>query len=160
MLARSQALLAPEREAEELYRAAIDHLDRSRARIHLARARLVYGEWLRRMRRRREAREQLSRAREMLEAMGARAFAERARAELAATGGRRAAPASERERLLTPHEARIARLAADGLSNAEIADRQFVSPRTVEYHLHKIFRKLGIASRTQLAQKLVELDRG
>jgi DNA-binding CsgD family transcriptional regulator len=154
MLARSQALVANGAEAERLYRQAIEHLRRSRAAPQLARAHLVYGEWLRRERRRREAREQLRTARDMFIFMGAQAFAERARVELAATGeeARGAIEAGAVE--LTPQEAQIARLAAEGASNPEIGARLYISPRTVEYHLHKVFRKLGVGSRTQLARAL------
>ena len=123
----------------------------------LARSHLLYGEWLRRERRRREAREQLRTARDMFVFMGASAFAERARAELAVTGehlGVRAADSSDSS--LTVQEDQIARLAGQGASNAEIAGQLFLSPRTVEYHLHKVFRKLGVSSRTQLARAVLE----
>jgi DNA-binding CsgD family transcriptional regulator len=161
LLARSRALLEEGTRAEKLYRKAIEHLRRSRAAPQLARAHLVYGEWLRRERRRREAREQLRTARDMFIFMGAQAFAERARVELTATGehtrrrvGEAAADA------LTGQEARIAHLVSDGASNAEIAAQLYISPRTVEYHLHKVFRKLGVSSRTQLARALLESDGG
>ena len=157
VLARSRALLEEGPQAERLYQDAIEHLRRSRAAPQLARAHLVYGEWLRRERRRREAREQLRTARDMFVFMGAQAFGERARAELTATGeqaGRRPVEASPD--LLTPQEERIARLVGGGASNAEIAAQMFLSPRTVEYHLHKVFRKLGVSSRTQLARALLE----
>jgi DNA-binding CsgD family transcriptional regulator len=154
-LARSRALLADGDEAEDLYLLAIDHLRRTRTRPQLARARLVYGEWLRRERRRRDAREQLSAAHRMFSSMGAAAFAERARLELVATGEHtRSRP--EALELLTPQELRIARRAADGASNRQIGTELFLSPRTVEYHLHKAFRKLGVSSRTQLARQLVD----
>jgi DNA-binding CsgD family transcriptional regulator len=156
-LARARALVEEGDTAEDLYREAVEHLRRCRAAPQLARAHLVYGEWLRRERRRREAREQLRTARDMFIFMGAQAFAERARMELAATGehaARRAAEASAD--LLTPQEARIAKVVADGASNAEVAAQLFISPRTVEYHLHKVFRKLGVSSRTQLARVLRE----
>ena len=133
------------------------HLDRSRVRAELARAHLLYGEWLRRQRRRADAREQLRTAHDMLEAMGMDAFAERARRELLATGEtarkRTAAAAANQE--LTAHEAQIARLARDGLSNPEIGARLFLSPRTVQYHLGNVFAKLGIASRSQLSHVLL-----
>jgi DNA-binding CsgD family transcriptional regulator len=157
MLARSRALLAEGAAAEELYLAAIEHLSRCRARVHLARARLLYGEWLRRSRRPREARDQLRTAYDMCSSMRAAGFAERARTDLLATGEHRVSRTAQSVELLTPHELRIARLASEGASNGEIAAALFVSRRTVEYHLHKIYRKLDIGSRTQLARKLVEL---
>jgi DNA-binding CsgD family transcriptional regulator len=123
----------------------------TRVRTELARAHLLYGEWLRRERRRVDAREQLRTAHEMLQAMGAGAFAERARRELRATGEtarRRTAAAGDEE--LTAQEAQIVRLARDGLSNLEIGARLFISSRTVQYHLRKAFVKLRITSRSQL----------
>lgn len=157
ILARSRALLEDGSKAETLYEESIDRLRRSRAAPQLARAHLLYGEWLRRERRRREAREQLTTARDMFVFMGAQAFAERARTELAATGeraSRRLADGPVEE--LTNQEARIAELVREGASNAEIATKLYISPRTVEYHLHKVFRKLGVSSRTQLALVVVE----
>ena len=155
MQARSRALLSDGEAAEGMYREAIDRLGRTKLRLELARAHLLYGEWLRRQRRRTDAREQLRIARDMLEAMGADGFAERARRELRATGEtarKRTAAATNED--LTAQEAQIARLARDGLSNPEIATRLFISARTVQYHLGKIFAKLGITSRSQLSRIL------
>jgi DNA-binding CsgD family transcriptional regulator len=154
--ARSRALLSEGDEAERLYREAIGHLSSAPARTELARAHLLYGEWLRRQRRRREAREHLRTARDMLEAMGMDAFAERAGRELRATGetARKRAAATARDEELTAQEAHIARLAREGLSNPEIGSRLFISARTVQYHLGNIFAKLGIASRSQLSHVL------
>ncbi|HWD82067.1 MAG TPA: helix-turn-helix transcriptional regulator, partial [Kribbella sp.] len=148
--ARARALVSDDSGAEPLYREAVTRLRRTKVRTELARAILLYGEWLRRRGRRPEAREQLRTAHEMFSMMGATAFAERARRELAATGEKtrkRSAPATDR---LTARESQIARLARDGLTNPEIAARLFLSPRTVEYHLGNAFAKLGIASRHQL----------
>ena len=154
--ARSRALVTEGNGAEGLYQDSIMHLDRSRVRAELARAHLLYGEWLRRQRRRADAREQLRTAHDMLEAMGMDAFAERSRRELQATGEtarkRTAAAAANQE--LTAHEAQIARLARDGLSNPEIGARLFLSPRTVQHHLGNVFAKLGITSRSQLTHAL------
>ena len=153
--ARSRALLSEGDEAERLYREAIGHLSSAPARTELARAHLLYGEWLRRQRRRREAREHLHTARDMLEAMGMDAFAERAGRELRATGETvRKRTAAARDEELTAQEAHIARLAREGLSNPEIGTRLFISARTVQYHLGNIFAKLGIASRSQLSHVL------
>ena len=153
--ARSRALLSEGDEAERLYREAIAHLSSAPARTELARAHLLYGEWLRRQRRRREAREHLHTARDMLEAMGMDAFAERAGRELRATGETaRKRTAAARDEELTAQEAHIARLAREGLSNPEIGTRLFISARTVQYHLGNIFAKLGIASRSQLSHIL------
>ena len=153
--ARSRALLSEGDEAERLYREAIGHLSSAPARTELARAHLLYGEWLRRQRRRREAREQLRTARDMLEAMGMDAFAERAGRELRAAGETvRKRTAAARDEELTAQEAQIARLAREGLSNPEIGSRLFISARTVQYHLGNIFAKLGIASRSQLSHVL------
>jgi DNA-binding CsgD family transcriptional regulator len=165
LLARSRALLAEGADADRLFADAIEHLRRSRIAPELARAHLLYGEWLRRERRRREAREELRTARDMFVFIGAQAFAARARRELAATGEhalRRADGGAGTdvvvEELLTPQELRIAYLARDGVSNADIAAELFISARTVEYHLHKVFRKLEVASRTQLARVLPEVE--
>ncbi|HET6549910.1 MAG TPA: LuxR C-terminal-related transcriptional regulator, partial [Solirubrobacter sp.] len=153
--ARSRALAGDGGDA--LYGEAIERLARTRIVIHLARAHLVYGEWLRREHRRVDAREQLRAAHEMFGRMGAEAFAERARRELLATGetARRRAP-DTRERL-TAQEAQIARLARDGHTNPEIGAQLFISPRTVEYHLRHVFGKLDISSRKELRRVLPEL---
>lgn len=156
LLARSQALVTDGPGAEGLYQEAITRLKRCRATSQLARARLVYGEWLRRHRRPRDAADELRTAHEFFSSMGAAAFAARAQTELFATGARPRLPSGEPTHQLTAQEDRIARLAADGASNREIAARLFISPRTVEYHLHKVFRKLGIGSRIELARNLVD----
>jgi DNA-binding CsgD family transcriptional regulator len=148
--ARSRALLADRDDAEASYREAIEQLDRAGIRIELARAQLVFGEWLRREGRVREARERLRAAEEMFAEIGMEAFAERARGELVAAGAKlRKRPLEMREDL-TPQEEQIGRLARDGLTNAQIGAQLFLSPRTVEWHLHKVFRKLGIDSRSGL----------
>jgi DNA-binding CsgD family transcriptional regulator len=149
--ARSRALVSEDAVAETLYREAIDQLGRTRVRMELARAHLLYGEWLRRRKRRRDAREALRTAHEMLVTMGAEGFAERAARELRAIGDTPRARSVESREQLTPQEAQIARLARDGLSNAQIGARLFISPRTVEYHLHKVFAKHDIRSRNELA---------
>ena len=150
--ARSRALLSDDAAAaERLYREAIERLGRTRIRPELARAHLLYGEWLRRQKRRQDAREQLRTAHQMLAAMGMDAFAQRAARELGAsaeTARKRSVESMDR---LTAREAQIARLAQDGLSNPEIGARLFISPRTVEYHLHKVYGKLDITSRNELA---------
>ena len=156
--ARTRALLSDGEAAESCYRESIERLSRTRVRAQLARGHLLYGEWLRRERRRAEAREHLRTAYEMLDAMGIGAFAERARRELQATGEtahKRAAQATVRATLeLTAQEAQVARLAREGLSNPQIGARLFISTRTVQYHLGKVFTKLGITSRSQLDQAL------
>jgi DNA-binding CsgD family transcriptional regulator len=146
----SRALLTDGEAAEGLYREAIGRLGHTRLRVPLARARLVYGEWLRRQNRRLDAREQLRSAHELLTAFGMIAFAERAARELSATGERVRKRATDAPARLTAREAQICRLAGDGLSNLEIGAQLFMSPRTVEYHLHKVFTKLAITSRNQL----------
>jgi DNA-binding CsgD family transcriptional regulator len=153
--ARSRALVSEGETAETLYREAIDRLGRTRVRLELGRAHLLYGEWLRRENRRIDARGQLRTAHQMFAAMGAGGFAERARRELQATGAtarKRTLPARHEE--LTAQEAQIARLARDGLSNPEIGTRLFISAHTVQYHLRKVFTKLGITSRSQLDRVL------
>ena len=149
---RSRALLSDGEAADRLYREAIDRLGQTGMGPDLARTHLLYGEWLRRQRRRSDARAQLRTARQMLDAIGMEAFAERARRELLAAGGtaRRRSVTARVE--LTAQEAQVARLAADGLSNSEIAARLFLSPRTVQYHLGKVFTKLDITSRNQLSR--------
>jgi DNA-binding CsgD family transcriptional regulator len=153
--ARSHALLSEGDAADQLYRQAIAQLDQARLRVDLARAHLLYGEWLRRERRRTDAREHLRTAHNIFEAIGMGAFAERSRRELQAAGGttrKRAVPAKREE--LTAQEIQIARMARAGLSNPEIATRLFISARTVQYHLRKIFSKLDITSRSQLERVL------
>jgi DNA-binding CsgD family transcriptional regulator len=157
--ARSRALVSEGEAAERLYREAIERLGRSRIAVHHARARLLYGEWLRREGRRQEAREQLRGAHEMLARIGAEAFAERARRELAATGQTVRTHAVETRDELTAQEAQIARLAADGHTNPQIGAELFLSPRTVEWHLHNVFTKLGISSRRELRDTLRERQR-
>jgi DNA-binding CsgD family transcriptional regulator len=148
--ARSRAMLSDGEAAEGLYREAIDRLGRTQMRVELARAHLLYGEWLRRENRRIDARKQLRTAHQMLTSMGANGFAERAARELRATGERVRKRTVDTPAQLTARETQIARLASDGLSNSQIAVQLFMSPRTVEYHLHKIFNKLAIKSRNQL----------
>ncbi|HEX4258826.1 MAG TPA: LuxR C-terminal-related transcriptional regulator, partial [Streptosporangiaceae bacterium] len=152
--ARSRALLTGGSAADALYQEAIDRLGRSRIAVHLARTQLVYGEWLRREQRRVGAREQLRAAHDRFDRFGATAFAERARRELQATGETVRKRAVDTRDVLTVQEAQVARLAAEGHTNPEIGARLFISPRTAEYHLHKVFSKLGISSRRQLRQTL------
>jgi DNA-binding CsgD family transcriptional regulator len=155
--ARSRALLSKGETAESLYREAIDRLGRTKLRPELARAHLLYGEWLRREKRRSDAREQLRTAHHMLTAMGMEAFAERARHELLATGETVRKRTVETTSALSAQEAHIARLAVDGHTNAEIGAQLFLSPRTVEWHLRNVFTKLGISSRRQLREALPDL---
>jgi DNA-binding CsgD family transcriptional regulator len=152
--ARSRALLADGAEAESAYRVAIARLARTRLRVMLARTHLVYGEWLRREGRRVDARAELRAAHGMFEEMGNAPYAERARRELVATGEKVRRRTAESRDTLTPQEEQIARLAADGLSNPEIGARLFISARTVEWHLRKVFTKLGITSRRRLRAAL------
>jgi DNA-binding CsgD family transcriptional regulator len=158
--ARSRALLSAGEKAENLYREAIARLGRTRLRPELARAHLVYGEWLRRENRRTDAREQLRTAHDMLAGLGAEAFAERARHELLATGETVRQRTAEPVSTLTAQEAHIARLAADGHTNPEIAAQLFLSVRTVEWHLRKIFSKLGIGSRRELREAMPTVPGG
>jgi DNA-binding CsgD family transcriptional regulator len=144
--------LSSGRAAEPLYVEAIERLGRTRIAVHLARAHLVYGEWLRRENRRIDAREHLRTAHDMFSRTGAEAFAERARRELLATGETARRRAVDTRDALTPQEGQIARLARDGLSNPEIGAQLFISPRTVQYHLAKVFAKLAITSRGQLGR--------
>jgi DNA-binding CsgD family transcriptional regulator len=154
--ARSRALLSDDDAAESPYREAIKRLERTRVHLDLARAHLLYGEWLRRRGRRRDAREQLRTALEMFTSMGTDAFTGRAERELLATGERVRRRTVETLEELTAQEAQIAQLARDGLSNAEIGARLFISQHTVAYHLRKVFTKLGITSRTHLSRALVD----
>ena len=152
--ARCRALLTPGASAEPLYREAIDRLRPTRLRLDLARAHLVYGEWLRRQRRRVDARAELRVAFDLFAEFGMEAFAERARVELEATGEHARKRTVDTLDQLTPQEAQIARLASQGHSNRDIAAQLFISPSTVEYHLAKVFRKLDITSRVQLASRV------
>jgi DNA-binding CsgD family transcriptional regulator len=157
--ARSGALLTGDAGAESLYREAIERLGRTRLRPELARAHLLYGEWLRRQRRRLDAREQLRTAHELFTDFGIEAFAERARLELEATGERARKRIVETQDELTPQEAQVARLAAEGRTNREIAAQLFITTNTVDYHLRKAFRKLDVKWRTQLVHRLRETRR-
>ena len=150
VLARSRALLSTDALADSLYQESIERLGRTRIVVHLARAHLIYGEWLRREHRRIEARDQLRVAHEMFDGMGAGAFAERAHRELRATGAtalRRSVPP---QHALTAREAQVAALAGQGHTNAEIGSQLFIGARTVEYHLKNVFTKLSISSRREL----------
>jgi DNA-binding NarL/FixJ family response regulator len=158
--ARARAVVSNGELAEDSYLEAIDHLAQTRLRIELARAHLLYGEWLRRENRRVDARQQLYAAHEMFSAIGVEAFTERARRELITTGETVRKRTFETLDELTPQEAAIARLATDGRTNAEIAAHLFLSPRTVEWHLGKVFRKLGVASRRDLALGSDQRSRG
>jgi ATP/maltotriose-dependent transcriptional regulator MalT len=159
MEAQLRALLSQGDAAERHYRESIDRLGRTRVRVQLARAHLLYGEWLRREGRRLDARAQLHTAHDLLQTMGIEAFAERARRELLATGEKVRKRSDKTRDQLTPQERQIARLAREGLSNPEIGARLYISPRTVEWHLHKVFGKLGVTSRKGLESALPKLDR-
>src|SRR4051794_13179421 len=154
----SRALLGAGPDAETHYREAVERLARSRGVVHLARARLLYGEWLRRENRRVDAREQLRAAHDQFSRIGAEAFAERARGELLATGETAPRRTAETRDVLTPQEAQIARMASDRQTNPEIAAKLFISPRTVEYHLHKVFAKLDVSSRKELRGALAGIS--
>ena len=157
VLARSTALMAAAAEAESNYLKAIDHLSATAVRTELARAHLLYGEWLRRRKRRRDAQVQLRAAHDMFSAMGAAAFAARARAERRASGDASSDDLPPRNQFgLTPQEVQVARQAGAGATNAEIASRLFITKSTVEYHLGKVFRKVGVTSRRQLLAALAE----
>jgi DNA-binding CsgD family transcriptional regulator len=153
---RSRALLSEGSAAETLYRDALDRLAPTALRLDLARTHLLFGEWLRREHRPAAAREQLRAAHQLFTEFGADGYAERARIELRATGehARKRTPDTSND--LTPQETRIAQLVGNGATNAEIAAQLFISPSTVEYHLHKVFRKLEVRSRTQLARRMLE----
>ena len=155
--ARVQALAAPASAAAEHHQRSIDHLRRAASRLEVARGQLLYGEWLRREGQRIDAREQLRAAHEELTAMGVEVFAERARRELVATGERVRKRTYETREQLTAQELQIARLAREGFSNPEIGTRLFLSPRTVEWHLRKVFGKLGIRSRKQLRDAFLDV---
>jgi DNA-binding CsgD family transcriptional regulator len=159
ILARSRALLSDRADADVFYRAALGRLAAGRIALHLARAQLVYGEWLRRERRRVDAREQLRAAYGMFSRVGAEGFAERARRELLATGETVRKRKAETRYELTVREALIARLAGGGQTNLEIGAQLFISPRTVEWHLCKVFIKLGIRSRKELGGALPDTER-
>ena len=160
LTARSQALVSEGESAEALFGESLSRLARAAGPFDLARAHLLYGEWLRRDRRRVDAREQLRTAHQMFETIGAEAFAERSRRELLATGDRARKRSVETLDELTAQEVQVARMARDGLSNPEIGARLFISPRTVKYHLQKVFTKLGISSRHELARVLPRAEQG
>jgi DNA-binding NarL/FixJ family response regulator len=156
LLDRSRALTAA--DPDKNYTSALERLGATTMVLQLARTHLLYGEWLRRARRRVDARDHLRRAHEMFSTMGAQSFVERARVELLATGGRARKRTEDTLNDLTAQEAQISKLVGEGAGNREIASQLFISPSTVEYHLHKVFRKLGVTSRTQLARRVLEMD--
>jgi DNA-binding CsgD family transcriptional regulator len=157
VLARCRALLAgDDTRADDDYQRSVNYLLETPVVLALARSRLLYGEWLRRQRRRRDAREQLRMALESFERMGARSFAWRARSELAATGEHVIERAEQAGSQLTPQESQIARLAAEGVANRDIATRLFLSTGTVDYHLRAVFRKLGVTRRAGLTRALLD----
>lgn len=160
LLARCRALMSDDDEAEQLYKESIAQLEKVPVAVELAWSRLLFGEWLRRRKRRADARVQLRAAYESFESWGAAPFAERARVELQATGetARRRTVATQFD--LTAQERHVASLAASGLTNTEIATRLFVTTSTIEFHLSKVFRKLGITSRKQIEGKLSSADLG
>jgi DNA-binding CsgD family transcriptional regulator len=153
---RCRALVSEGGLVETLYRRAIDRLAPTALRLDLARTHLLLGEWLRRESRPADAREELRIAHGLFTEFGCEGYAERARIELRATGERLRRETANSSARLTPQEARAAQLVAQGCTNVEIAAQMFISPSTVEYHLHKVFRKLGIKSRTQLAKQVLE----
>jgi DNA-binding CsgD family transcriptional regulator len=150
----SPKLLTEDGRAEHAFQEALGHLEHTPAAVELARAHLHYGQWLRRSKRKRDARRELRAAYDMFDQMGAEAFAARAATELSAAGERTPPRTATTTFDLTPQEARVAGLAVDGVTNNQIAAELFISPRTVEYHLRKVFRKLGVSSRSQLARHL------
>ena len=160
VVARSRALLSEGEDAEDSYREAIERLTRTQLRPDLARAHLLYGEWLRRENRRLDARSQLRIAHDLFTTIGMEAFADRARTELQATGESVRAHTVETRDDLTAQERQIAELARDGLSNPEIGARLFLSPRTVEWHLRHVFAKLEIKSRRELTRALPRSESG
>jgi len=158
--ARSRALISRDDDAEALYRQAIRSLEPTPLRVDLARSHLVFGEWLRRQGRRVDAREQLRLAGGLFSEFGMGAFAERVTVELEASGARARKRTLETADQLTPQEAEVSRLASLGITNREIATQLFISPSTVEYHLRKVFRKLDVKTRTQLARRLQQSVEG
>jgi DNA-binding CsgD family transcriptional regulator len=156
LLERSRGLMSADADSD--FSAALERFKATTMVFELARTHLLYGEWMRRERRRVDARDQLRRAHEMFSSMGAEGFAERARVEMLATGGRARKRTEDTANDLTPQEAKISRLVGEGAGNREIAEALFISSSTVEYHLHKVFRKLGVSSRTQLARRVLEMD--